>query len=363
MKVKKFFGATNHEAILKMKKELGPDAVILSTRTVREKGILGFFKKPKVEIVAAFEEKDLLHSQKPSDKFDKINRELNNLKYMVEEISQNVSQKQYELPEELVNYHTKLIENGVEYYTATSILKVLGQQVNLEGKDEQAIRNIVKYTLMEYIGDAKPLDLKKGVQKTIFFIGPTGVGKTTTLAKLAAQLVMENEYDIGLITSDTYRIAAVEQLKIYSDILELPLEVVYDDEDMYKALVTFKDKDIILVDTAGKSHKEIDKDDGIIKTMNSINNKETYLVISGTTNYNTLKSIIHHYEFIEDYCIIFTKIDEAEGYGNILNAKYLTKRPISYITTGQNVPDDIEIFDREKTVCWLIGENVYERSS
>ena len=97
--------------------------------------------------------------------------------------------------------------------------------------------------------------------------------------------------------------------------------------------------------------------------MNSIQNKEIYLVLSGTTNYKTLKSIIDHYSFIKDYKIIFTKLDEAGGLGNILNAKYLTRNPVSYITTGQNVPDDIEILDKNKVVSWLIGENLDERPS
>ena len=221
MKIKKFFGASTYEAILKMKKELGPDAVILNTRTVREKGIFGFLKKPKVEIVAAFEEKDLLRSQKSDDNFNKINMEIENLKYMVEEISSNVSQKQLELPEELVNYHVKLIENGVEHYIATSILKALGQQVNLKDKDEKAIRNIVKYTLTEYVGDAKPLDLKKGFKDYIFYRANRS-WENYNVSKVSSSTGYTKQYDIGLITTDTYRIAAVEQLKIYSDILKLP---------------------------------------------------------------------------------------------------------------------------------------------
>lgn len=364
MKIKKFYGTSAHEAMLKMKKELGPDALILNTKTIRKKGLFGLFKKPKIEITAAYEEKDIFHINNPNDNLNKINKELENLKKMMAEISSNVvAVKESEVHENLEFFRGKLIENGVNYYIATSILKGLGEQINLEDKDEKDIRNIVKYTLMEYLGDAKPLDLSKTNQKIIFFIGPTGVGKTTTLAKIAAQLVMENQYNVGLITSDTYRIAAVEQLKTYSDILKLPLEIIYDEKDMFKALVNFREKDIILVDTAGKNHKDVNEKDEILNIMKSIKNKETYLVISGTTNYNTLKSIIDHYDFIEDYSIIFTKIDEADGYGNILNAKFLTKKPISYITTGQNVPDDIEVFDKDKVVSWLIGENVYERSS
>lgn len=364
MKIKKYTGQTTHEAMLKMKKELGQDAIILNTKTVRKKGIIGFFQKPIVEVTAAFEEKNILPMRtSEDDKFKKINSELIALKSMVEELATNITRENTNLSTKLEKYRNKLIENGVEYHIATSILKDLSQQINFKNKDIQSVKNIIKYTLSEYIGRVCPLSLDSQYQKVIFFVGPTGVGKTTTLAKLAAQLVLNKKHDIGLVTLDTYRIAAVDQLKTYSDILQLPLEIVYNEEDVYKTLVAFKEKDIIFMDTAGINHREIDEKDQIYRIIDSIQNKEIYLVLSGTTNYNTLKSIIDHYSFIKDYKIIFTKLDEAEGFGNILNAKYLTQNPVSYITTGQNVPDDIEILDKNKVVSWLIGENLDERPS
>ena len=249
MKIKKYTGITAHEAMLKMKKELGQDAIILNTKTVRRKGIIGFFQKPIVEVTAAFEEKDILPIRtSEDDKFKKINSELITLKSMVEELSTNVTEKNTRFPTKLEEYRNKLIENGVEYSIATSILKDLSEQINFENKDSQAIENIIKYTLSEYIGEVYPLSLDGQYQKVIFFVGPTGVGKTTTLAKLAAQLVLDKKYDIGLVTSDTYRIAAVEQLKTYSDILQLPLEIVYNEEDIFKSLVAFKEKNIIFVE-------------------------------------------------------------------------------------------------------------------
>ncbi|MBZ2173856.1 flagellar biosynthesis protein FlhF [Schnuerera sp. xch1] len=357
MKVKKYTGYSTHEAMNKLKNELGSDAIILNTRTVRQKGIFGLFKKPLIEITAAYEnKKEINHNDRD---LMRVNRELGNLKNMVEEISSNIKDKNedFKMHPELNKYRIKLIENGVEQSIATSILKKLDEQINLNNKDSINIKKIVRHVVMEYIGEVEPLELHKGKQKTIFFIGPTGVGKTTTLAKIAAQLVMEKKYDIGLITSDTYRIAAVEQLKVYSEILQLPLEIVYDEEDLYKTLVTFKEKDIIFVDTAGRNHREIKEKDEIFNIINSINNKEIYLVLSGTTDYNTLKSIIDHYSFIDKYKIIFTKLDETEKLGNILNVKYLTNKPISYTTIGQNVPDDIEIFNKNKVVSNLLGES------
>ncbi|GMG97121.1 flagellar biosynthesis protein FlhF [Tepidimicrobium xylanilyticum] len=355
MKIKRYVGYTTHEAMSKLKKDLGSEAVILSTRTIKQKGLFGFLKKPMVEITAAYEKKDL-NSELFDEKLKKINSELYILKNMVLQITSEANIKPPALPKELDNFKTKLIENGVDYKIATTILERLNKQININDKSDNTIKSILKETLMEYIGLIEPLNMDDLNQKFIFFLGPTGVGKTTTLAKIAAKLVMEGKYNIGLITTDTYRVAAVEQLKVYSDILQLPLKVIYSEEDMYKSLVNFRDKDVLLVDTAGRNHKEIKDDDIIFKLINSIKNKEIFLVLSCTTEYGVLKSIIEQYSFIPDYKIIFTKVDECENFGNILNAKLLTNKPLSYITTGQNVPDDIEILNREKIANSLIGE-------
>lgn len=357
MMIKKYVGHTAHEAMIKMKKELGVDAIILSTRTIRQKGFLGFFKKPLVEITAAYDNKEqVLSKRRDEESLIKISNELKSLKGMVYEISSSIKGPCMQIDSSLTKYWTRLVENGVHDSIATSILNKLSEQVNLNTQDSVSIRNIVKKILIEYIGKPDPLDLDDNVQKVVFFVGPTGVGKTTTLAKIAAQLVMKKDWDIGLITSDTYRIAAVEQLKVYSEILNIPLEVIYSEEDMYKALVQLKEKDFIFVDTIGKNHRELGEEDELFRMINSIKNKEIYLVLSSTTDFATLKSIISKYEFIHNYKIIFTKIDEAERLGNILNIRYLTNRPIAYVTTGQNVPDDIEVMNTDKIVEFLLGE-------
>lgn len=358
MKIKKYTGSTTFEAMTKLKKDLGPEAVVLNTRTIKKKGLFNIFKKPIVEITAAYKVEELTSNQRfKYEELNKIDNELVAIKKMMENISDSTIKTNSELPVELRTYETSLIENGVEYSVARLLLKELSEQINFEGKDKEDVNKIVKYALLEYIGEVKPLQMNSQYQKVVFFIGATGVGKTTTLAKIAAQLVMKKKYDIGLITSDTYRIGAIEQLKTYSDILKLPLEVSYNQEDMNRILFNYKEKNLLFVDTAGRSHKDINIGDKIYKTMNSINNKEIYLVLSGTTDYNTLKSIIEHYNFIEDYKIILTKIDECESFGNILNIKHLTQNPIAYITTGQDVPSDIEVLDKEKVVSSLIGEN------
>ena len=323
MKVKKYVGSSEYEVMNKLKSELGSDAIILSTRTIRQKGLLGFFRKPLIEITAAYEKENYSnHMNKEYENLIKINRELYDIKKMVAQLKSNDDNK-HKVHPKLEAYWLKLIDNGVDESIATDIFERLSEQINLENKDELSVDKIVKQVISEYIGEPEPLSLSKNQQKIIFLVGPTGVGKTTTLAKLAAQIVIGGEFNVGLITSDTYRIAAVEQLKIYSNILKVPLEIIYKEEDMYRALVNLKDKDVIFVDTTGRNHRDISRTDEIFNIMNSVNNKEIYLLLSVNTDFNTLKSIIKHYNFIENYKIIFTKFDEAERIGNILNITYL----------------------------------------
>ncbi|HAE91102.1 MAG TPA: flagellar biosynthesis protein FlhF, partial [Tissierella sp.] len=187
--------------------------------------------------------------------------------------------------------------------------------------------------------------------------GPTGVGKTTTLAKIAANFVLKNKYDIGLITSDTYRIAAVEQLKTYSDILQLPLKIAYNKKEMIDAIDYFSSKDIILVDTAGRNHNDIEQLQQLKDILYTTKSKEIYLLVNANIGCRALKTLIEKYAFLEDYRIIITKVDEAESYGNILNIKYITNKQLSYFTIGQNVPDDIETINVENIAEKLIEEN------
>lgn len=364
MKIKKYIGQTAHEAMLKLKMELGPDAVVLNTKTIRAKGLFGYFRKPLVEITAAFEDKDLLNKNNNNNydnKLNSINKELIELKNLMANLSINKKDEQGFSPI-LDNFHREMINNGVDPEISRDIFKKLANQINLEGKDSETINKIIRFSLAESLGNPEPI-VYNGNQKIIFFIGPTGVGKTTTLAKIAADFVMKNKFDIGLITSDTYRIAAVEQLKIYSDILQLPLEIAYNKDDMISAIQKFKDKDIILVDTAGRNHNDLEQVEELKEILSIPKTKEVFLLVNAATDYKVLKSLIKKYDFLDDYKLIITKIDEAMNYGNILNIRYITNKKLSYFTTGQNVPDDIQIIDVENIVKKLIEENSNDWSS
>lgn len=353
MKVKRYIGSNTQEVMYKLKSELGSDALILNTRSVRRKGILGFFKKPLIEIVAAVDEdKKTMEQTDYENKLDNINEELVRLRSVIATVNNN---EKNALSDKLQIYREKMINNGVDYKVATSILEKINRQVDVSKKDDNILKKIIYYNLLQFLGPVEPINIGHNPQ-VIFFVGPTGVGKTTTLAKIAAKLVIESDKKIGLITADTYRIAAVEQLKTYSDILKLPLKIIYDANEIHGKLTTYKDMDIVLVDTAGRNHKDKDQIFETNKLINSIMHKDVFLVLSATTDSITSKNIIEQYSFLKEYKIIFTKIDETENYGNILNTKFYTNSPLSYFTTGQNVPDDIEIANTEKIAKLLLGE-------
>ena len=194
--------------------------------------------------------------------------------------------------------------------------------------------------------------------KLVYFVGPTGVGKTTTIAKLASKLIMNDKKDVVLLTTDTYRIAATEQLHTYANILNTPFRVIYTSEEMVTAVSDFKDTDYILVDTAGHSHtNEVQKNSMLefVQCVEEDVEEEVFLVVSATTKYRDLLSIADAYSQLSGYKLIFTKLDETTTLGNLFNLRLHTGADMSYITCGQNVPNDIETFSPQSTVKQLLG--------
>ena len=197
--------------------------------------------------------------------------------------------------------------------------------------------------------------------KIAFFIGPTGVGKTTTIAKLASKYKINEGKKIAFITSDTYRIAAVEQLNTYASILDIPVKVIYSPGEITEALNEFKKFDMIFIDTAGRSHKDEKQKNELFELINCVDEDkydvEKYLVLSVTTKYKDLLNIVDAFKEVTDYRILFTKLDETVTLGNILNIKLYTGASLSYTTYGQNVPDDIEVTNVQKLAKQLLGGN------
>ena len=200
---------------------------------------------------------------------------------------------------------------------------------------------LIRY-LNEHVRFSDGIKLNRHGVRIAALLGTTGVGKTTTLAKVAAKFVLEQKTDVALITADTYRISAVEQLKTYSDILELPLEIVYNPTELASAIERHRDKDLILIDTAGRSqHNDYQMRE--LEEFLRVNPRiEKHLVISATTKFTDAKHIMSKFAKIEPDRVIFTKVDETASLGMIINLLRDKKFSLSYITTGQSVPDDID---------------------
>lgn len=195
----------------------------------------------------------------------------------------------------------------------------------------------IENTIKKYIKVQDNLDGRIQV-----LIGPTGVGKTTTIAKLASVYSLYKNKKVGLITLDTYRIGAVEQLKTYAEILSVPFDVILSIKDIPKVMEKMKDRDIIFIDTTGRNSKNIMQISEIRKFIEEIKPDKIHLVLSMTTKQNDLKKIINNYKLINYDNLILTKVDETDVYGSILSSIFYSNVPVSYIAAGQNVPEDIE---------------------
>ncbi|SES67835.1 flagellar biosynthesis protein FlhF [Natronincola peptidivorans] len=382
MKVKKFSASNNQEVMMKVRNELGPDAIIIHQRKIKPKGLLGFLKKPMIEVVAAKEDEKPIRplmannenesvekifkmtvDNMKNDKVEKttIDKEVDEIKGMLTTVISKINKQ--ELPDliktienqEISKLFHVLKEQEVDEILIEEILqKCISIQKN--NAEEEHQNELIKREITKIINKYIIAYKRNANSKIMVFMGPTGVGKTTTIAKLAAHYALNEGKTVGLISADTYRIAAVEQLKTYSDILNIPLEVIYNPSEIHYAVNQLNDRDIIMVDTAGRSHKNESQILELKKLLNEIDEKETYLVISCTCKSNDIKEIISTYSFINNYNIILTKIDEATTFGTIINIAKETKKPICYLTTGQSVPDDIEKTNVDKIVSLLMKE-------
>ncbi|MCR4797677.1 MAG: flagellar biosynthesis protein FlhF [Lachnospiraceae bacterium] len=250
-----------------------------------------------------------------------------------------------------------LMDNEVDERYVNQILEDLDRVISSGSSLDYLISNVYQKLVLK-LGKPNVITLSENRPKVVFIIGPTGVGKTTTIAKLASKFKIDKKKNVSFITTDTYRIAATDQLRVYADILSAPLSIVYDASDFNDELSKYRDMDLVLVDTAGFSHKNQTQKDDLKKLLSTVDEsyeKEIFLVLSATTKYQDLKEIVDTYREFTDFKVIFTKLDETAAYGNVLNMKLYTQADLSYVTNGQNVPDDIEVIDSQKLVKQLLG--------
>lgn len=260
----------------------------------------------------------------------------------------------YELAAQAGKLLDRVGENGSEL---SKYLRESGDaQKEKSEKTPQQAREALYAVAGDCIGRPKPLKLSAKKRKIVLFLGATGVGKTTTLVKLAAMFIgKDSQKKVGIINTDTFRAGAQKQLEVYSDLLDLPLCVAYEPEDITQALMELKGCDLVLIDTAGKRPGEQAHVEYVKKLVEHSKADEIYLTISATTSYPASRHIIDNYGFLKNYKLLITKIDEAGKYGNILNLCHYSKMPLTYISTGQNVPEDIEVAKKQEILEKILG--------
>ena len=410
MIIKKFTGKTEAEATEAAKKELGSTLVIMNVREVKRKGLFAFLLPKQIEVTAALEEEAPARPQYGSilrtaadkeirteqqnllakNSTENIEKKLDSLQTLLEsQLNNRQSEKEEsaktqdvpdaeekenkpqdmaaaEKKEEEKNpeqdkfirlLYNKMLDNEMDEKYVNSILEDASKTKKADLPFDYLLANIYQKMVLKF-GKSEGITPSEKGPRIVLFIGPTGVGKTTTIAKLAGRYCVEEKKKVALLTADTYRIAAAEQLRTYANILETPFRIIYTPEELQAAVEDYWDCDYIFIDTAGRSHQNTDQLEKMKEMVAALKRPESYqvfLVLSATTKYRDLQKIADCYGKIADFELIFTKLDETEAVGNLLNMKLYTGAPVAYVTCGQNVPDDMEVFNPQKTVKQILG--------
>ncbi len=386
---------------MKARDELGKDAIVTNVKQIKPGGLMRLFKKPTYEITAALDEtppktelsrresikamfKDnpdiILDDDKKDAKEDekftsslsdpaKLEQKISNIAMLLEKQmgaaakadSEKKDEEKKDTAEEKNNaclqlIYKQLLENEVDEKYINQLITEIEPALKKDGSVENILSGIYQKIVLK-LGKTEVMGVTQGKARFVFFIGPTGVGKTTTIAKLASKLKLDRKLNVALLTADTYRIAAVDQLKTYAEILNVPLKVVYSDTELKDAYEEMKNYDIVLIDTAGRSHRDKQQREDIKKLISAVpaEERDIFLVLSITTKYSDLIRITQSYSEIAEYRLIFTKLDETDTLGNIFNVKLLTGASLSYATFGQKVPNDISRLDAQMIAKQLLG--------
>jgi flagellar biosynthesis protein FlhF len=371
MRSKTYRGKTMKEALTRVRRDLGGDALILSSREVRRRRLFGLGPRALVEVIATDtmpSEVEITSRSGPVDQIAsassttlhaRVGEQLGRLHAMVETLSKSghIDHLLPELPSALVPTYSQLIEADVPEVLARRLVRHVADNLEPDQFDHpDTIRAALSDAVELSIPVAPPIRAVVGTRRVIALVGPTGVGKTTTVAKLAANFKLAHGVRVGLITVDTYRIAAVEQLKTYAEIIDLPLAVVNDPVEMPRALDELGDVDIVFIDTAGRSPRDEVKIRELAEFLLQARPDEVHLVLSAVAGHRSLRSAVERFATVQVDRLILTKLDEADSLGGVLAVLGLSSRPLSYLTTGQAVPDDIEPADRKRLARLILRQ-------
>ena len=377
MQIKKYTAKNVQEALRQVKKELGPEALIVSVKNIRaSSGLPALLSKAQVEVTAAIDEispehryipkktpsVDIYSPPKPPDQslqslhasslcdFQKVTHGARHMAQTMKQslsswrVKNNKSQNKHN-NDRIISLGRMLTDIGIQEDITKQITDVLLQEVPSPETSYDTFRmeGLAKDILQQLVKTSGPFELAGQKPKYIALVGPTGCGKTTTIAKLSAETLLKKKKKVGLITIDTYRIGAMEQLNTYAGIMNIPVKLASTFEQMQKALLQYQNQDVVFIDTAGFSHHDREHLQLINAFLAQVSNPEVHLVVSVNTNEKELIHISEKFNTLHYDHLLFTKLDESSYPGAIFNHMVYTGKPISYITTGQKVPEDIEL--------------------
>ncbi|MBM3999498.1 MAG: flagellar biosynthesis protein FlhF [Planctomycetes bacterium] len=286
-----------------------------------------------------------------------LRRQVDQLRTLVDSLCRQSSRSsQPDMPETLFRLFTDLLDADVSEELARELVERMRSGASPDDlRDGLLLKARLTRMVEEEIGTREPILVTPGRRRVVALVGPTGVGKTTTIAKLAANFHLREHRRVGLITVDTYRIAAVEQLRTYAEIIDLPMEVVATPREMRIALDRLADLDLVLMDTAGRSPRDDVKIQELKSMLAESRADEVHLVLSAVSSVSSLKTTAGKFVEVGANALVLTKLDEAAGLGNLLPLLRTCRLPLSYLTHGQNVPDDIQGADRRALARAVLG--------
>lgn len=378
MKIRRFVADDMQQALTQVKHTFGKDALILQTRKYRRGGFLGFFGREMVEVTAAVADDDEMQgraeasfSKEPvrraaapeeraplkrnypeKDKADDLDvkEELRDIKLllgrMLSDLETTGAEEGGTYPGPFQQIYRKLRASEVEERLARRIINEAMERLHPSSWGEDAALSAVEESIAKRLLRPRPISFRKeNEKKRVVLVGPTGVGKTTTIAKLAAIFSILEKKKVALATVDTYRVAAVDQLQTYADIIALPLEVTYSPKELQNALAKHEDKDLVLIDTAGRSPLDEMAMTELKAFLEPCPELDIFLVVGANTKQADLLETIKRFSDLPVKQLIFTKLDETQRHGVILNVVNRMRKGLAYVTTGQRVPDDIAVPD------------------
>jgi flagellar biosynthesis protein FlhF len=382
MELRTYRAATMHAALALVRRELGPDAAVLHTREVRNRW-LGLLPGPRqIEVTAsrginvpsrlpaqpqndepAPETLRPAAKQQPARVVDdarlthQVQGQLSTLQAMVKDLCrQSKGSGHNDWPEELFRLFTELLDAELSEELARELVERVHNDPRVEElSDAVMLKAHVAGMIEDEVRVAGPIQITPGRCRLAALVGPTGVGKTTTIAKLAANFRLKEKRRVGLITVDTYRIAAVEQLRTYADIIDLPMHVVSTPREMRETVERMSHLDLILLDTAGRSPKDEVRLQELKAFLTEAAADEVHLVLSSMTGARTLEQAAEQFATVGATSLILTKLDEVTAPGNVLPVLRSSGLPLSYLTDGQNVPDDIQTADAHRLARMILA--------